>query len=271
MFFPPELGSSFEQNVKPIWESASHPDNIRMFGVWATLTELQGRVISHLIREKIGHKIYQGPFKGMELLPDVLKGHYAPYLLGTYENEIHEAVEQAIARAYAQVINIGCSYGYYTIGLARRMPQTKVYAYDIDADSRKTCAAMAAVNGVEDRVATGNRFYGEDYARMAGPPTLVFMDIEGDELDLLDPERFPSLRGMDVIVEIHDCNNPSLSRIIPERFAATHNVSVIPNKPSSFPLREILGPEYKEDHFDSRIATWEIRSGPTPWGVFIRK
>src|SRR5262249_33058204 len=55
--------------------------------------------------------------------------------------------------------------------------------------------------------------------------TLVIMDCEGCEDDLLDPAKAPKLRGADVILEVHDFSDPSLKQRIHDRFSATHTIT----------------------------------------------
>jgi len=270
MFFPPELGSEFSRIAKPYWES-NNTDYVRMRDVWNILTGLQGIVLGQMLVQRIGDKVFAGPFRGMQLIKDIMDRHFAPALLGTYEWELHGAIEEAIAKGYKHVINVGCSYGYYAVGLAMRMPEATIYAYDIDPVAREQCAKMAKLNGVEDRVVIGEEFNREACARFAGMEAMMFMDVESCEDELLNPETSPELLNMDIIVELHDCIKHGLSTALPLRFAATHRVRVIPNAAFSFPLEKILGPGYVPDHFDNLIATWEGRGGPTPFGVFIRK
>lgn len=270
MIFPPHLGPDFMRMVKPIWES-DQPDHIKLNVMWNMLTGLQGVMLGHYLLGRIGNKVFAGPFRGMQLIKDIMRWHFTPTLLGTYEWEIHGAIEEIIAKKYRTVINVGCAYGYYAVGLALRMPETTVYAYDIDPDMREQCRQMAELNGVGDRVIIGERFNSEDYARFADNDTFMFMDIEGGENELLNPVSYPALTTMDVLVELHDCNIPNLSTSIPLRFAPTHDVRVLPNAPFSFPLEKIMGPDYIPGHFDNLIATWENRGGPTPFGVFTRK
>ncbi len=270
MFFPEPLGPEFMRIVKPIWES-DQPDSIKLQIIWGTLTGLQGIVLGQLLVKRIGDRVFAGPFRGMQLIPDIMDQHFAPSLLGTYEWELHSAVEDVITKPYKQIINVGSSFGYYSVGMAMRMPEAKIYAFDIDPIAREKCKKMAQINGVENQVIIGELFSGEDYERFAGPETLLFMDIEGGEDDLLDPQKYPALLSMDVIVELHDCVKNGLSTALPLRFAQTHDVRVIPNAPFSFPLEKVLGEDYKPNHFDNLIATWEGRSGGTPFGVFNRK
>jgi trans-aconitate methyltransferase len=52
-------------------------------------------------------------------------------LLGCYEQPLQPFIEQAIEAQYSTILNIGCAEGYYAVGMARRMPQTRVMAWQI--------------------------------------------------------------------------------------------------------------------------------------------
>lgn len=270
MFFPPNLAPEFLRLITPVWES-EHPDHVKLRLIYGMLTASQGAVISQILTSRIGDKVFAGPFRGMQLSKESMKWHFAPMLLGTYEWEIHDAIESMIAQKAKNVINIGCGYGYYSVGLALRMQQATVYAYDIDPVMRENTRKMAELNGVADRIIIGESFNCEDYARFAADETFILMDVEGGEIELLDPLKYPALLKMNVIVELHDYNTESTSTIVPLRFAETHTIKIIPNAAFNFPLEKILGPDYVPDHFDNLIATWEPRSGPTPFGVFQKK
>lgn len=270
MHFPEDICPNILKSIDDLMKS-DYPDNIKVRGIWGNLLGYQSIVLGHMAMGRIGKKVFAGPFRGMELIDDIMSGLFTPQLLGTYEWEIHDAVEHAIAKPYKNVINVGCAYGYYAVGLARRMQDATVYAYDIDETCREQCKKMAELNGVADRVIIGERFNGEDWEKFKDEETLVFMDIEGGEKELLDPVKYPALQSMDAIVELHDCNIPDISITLPASFAPTHKVKVLPNAPFSFPLEKILGNDYGNDHFDNLIATWEGRGGKTPYGILTRK
>lgn len=247
------------------------PDDAKLHRLWLTLTYIHARSLAEGLPGRIGMRVFSGPFKGLELTPAALMGAFGPVLLGTYEHELHPYVEQAIARNYPQILNIGCAYGYYSVGLALRMPGTVVHAFDIDEAAQQKCREMSALNGVDARVRIGGEFRGEDFASYAGRNTLVVMDIEGAETQLLDPVRYPALAQMDVIVELHDLFDPSISRAIRERFAPTHEVAIVRNRPLLFDFAPVIGEGAYVDPFDNLIVTWENRAGPTPWAVMRRK
>ena len=146
------------------------------------------------------------------------------------------------------------------------MPTTRVLAFDLNPKAQAVCAALAVKNGVADRVSVGALFKPEDFAAYAGQKVLVLCDIEGAERDLLDPALAPALAGMDIIVESHDCLVPGMTRVLLERFSATHNITVVDdNGQRSLHTAPVWFNNLA--HLDQLLATWEWRSGPTPWLV----
>lgn len=242
------------------------PDIVKADHLWRTLAYFRANLLAVLLRNTIGSHVYSGPFKGMQLTPAAMGKAFGPVLIGCYEHELHPTFERVIAHPYKRILNIGCAFGYYAIGLALRMPQVTVHAFDISANAQQQCRDMATLNGVQDRVHVSGEFRGEDFAPYADGETLVLMDIEGAEMALLDPALYPALRKMDVIVELHDVYNPAISQTILSRFAATHTTELVLNKPILFDFEPLTGPVYT-DPFDSIIITWDNRDGPTPWAV----
>ncbi|MDX9689296.1 MAG: hypothetical protein EOM37_00040 [Proteobacteria bacterium] len=270
MIFPAEICPNVVQNMRNILNSP-HPDQFKVMAIWGNLTGYQSIYLGHLVASRIGTKVFAGPFRGMEMIREIMDRIFLPSLLGTYEWELHEAIESAIKKEYTHVINIGCAYGYYSVGFARRLPNATIYARDIIEAERDLCRKMAEANGVADRIEIGGIFNGEDFTQFEDKHTLAFVDIEGGEIDLLDPEKYPALKKIDMIVELHDCIIPEASSIIRQRFEKTHDIKIIPNGTFSFPLEKILGNDYRPDHFDNLIATWEGRGGVTPFGILTKK
>ena len=257
------------QVEKIIGASKDAPEKLTL--IWNTLAYMQAFVIAKAVQNQIGIKVYAGPFKGMELSPHVLAGTFGPHLLGTYENELHSYFEEAIQKPYQHILNIGCSFGYYTVGFALRMPHIKIEAFDIVESEKKRCLEMAKLNKVADRITISGEFHSEDFAKYEGEKTLLIMDIEGGEIALLDPQKAPALKKMDVIVELHDLINPATTKIIYERFKDTHDIKIVRNTAKLFDFSPLVGEDFYMDSFDSFTVAWENRSGPTPWGIMIAK
>lgn len=270
MHFPDKICPLVAKNINDLM-SSNNNSTTKVCATWNSLLSFQSAILARAVLDKIGPKVYSGPFKDMDLIKETLNGSVLPKLLGAYEWELQDAVEDAITKPYKNIINIGCSFGYYAVGFARRMPNTNILAHDIEKNCQVLCKAMAKENKVLDQVTVGGLFKGEDFEKFADEETLVFMDIEGGEQELLNPQKYPALQKMDIIVELHDCITPNLSATIPKLFEETHNIQVLPNVPKPFPISDILGTDYNVGHFDELLVTWDSRVGKTPYGVFTRK
>lgn len=231
---------------------------LRILAIW------RSTLIANTFIARHGVTVLNGPFAGMKYVAQATEGALAPRLLGTYESELHPHLEKMSRAGLECVIDIGCAEGYYAVGLARLLPAARVYAYDIDAKARAACAELAASNGVADRVHVGGEFRPEDFEEFAGRNTLVIMDAEGAEDDVLIPERAPALAGMRLIVETHDVFRRGVMQRLIERFSPTHDIEVVRQGPKTAPMPAWLG---ELGHLDQLLAVWEWRSAPTPWLV----
>jgi len=98
-------------------------------------------------------RVLYGPFPGL-LYPEAVSvgSEWLPKILGTYESELHHTIEALCARGYTTIINIGAGEGYYAVGLARRIHQSKVFAFETDPLGQELCRKMAEMNQVGGRV-----------------------------------------------------------------------------------------------------------------------
>jgi len=209
-----------------------------------------------------GTAVRAGPFAGMHYGVGQSEGSRTARLLGLYEASLHPVIEAVIARAHAQVLDIGCAEGYYAVGLARRMPGTRVHARDTSPDARSRCARLAAANGVAERVVIGGAVTHADLALCAAAETFLLCDIEGAEEELLAPDLAPALREADLLVEVHEGPRPGLVDRLTGRFAATHRVTRIERR-----FRADLLPPWAAtlSDLDCLLLLWEWRATPTPW------
>lgn len=172
-----------------------------------------------------GIRILGGPFAGMQYIADPAEGSVYPKLAGTYESELAGVIETIAATPYDVVVDIGCAEGYYAVGLALRLPRAIIHAYDVDERARAACAELARRNGVADRVRIHSAFVPHDFgaARL-----LVVCDCEGCELQVLEPGTFSRA---DLLVELHDFVDPSITRTVLNRFRDTHEITLIDTQP----------------------------------------
>jgi hypothetical protein len=224
---------------------------------------------THLIANTLvqagGLDVRDGPFAGLTIPREVAEGCFVPKLLGCYEAELHPVIDRITQRGYANIVNIGCAEGYYAVGLARLLPNSRVWAYDTDEKAREACARLAADNNVGDRITVSGTFTHKDFEAFPAGDTVVICDIEGAETDLLDPAKAPALRGFDIQVELHNRIETPRNQGMIARFKESHEVQEI--RPGA---RDIATyPELRDfEHIDQLLAFWEFRNGPNPW-VFL--
>jgi hypothetical protein len=254
--------------------------------VLATSTESANKINTHVLNMMVWYRskllenfllqqasdqqlvVLGGVFQGLKIQLPIHAGIALPMLLGTYESELHDAVRMAFQRGYAHVVNIGCGDGYYVVGMARHMPKTQFFGYDINPAAQVGCLQAAQNNGVTAQVTIGGVFNGADFAAHPAGQTLVICDIEGAEAELLDPGAFPALYGHDIIVELHEVYRAGITETLRARFAATHNLTFIDHQPKRAALPASMQGLSELDEF---LCVYEGRGGPTPWFVMTVK
>ncbi|MHC4512094.1 MAG: class I SAM-dependent methyltransferase [Planctomycetota bacterium] len=205
-------------------------------------------------------RVDRGPFAGMAYLSDSHCGQVLPKLVGSYEEPLHAWIQEAVGRRYRRILNVGCAEGYYAVGLARACPETEVLAFDVEPRARKLCSRLAALNGV-----TNVHIHGlcdhQSFEQLAGESTLVFMDIEGAEKDLVDPALAPSLRQTDLIIELHDMFVPGTREALMSRLGESHDLDIVrdTDQRAHYPALERLPSELRP------VATHERRPPNMEW------
>lgn len=229
---------------------------LRKMAKWRSLM-LARSLIAHN-----GTRVLAGPFRGMEYLEEATEGALCARLLGTYESELHPYIEGLGAAGISHVFDVGCAEGYYAVGIARILPEAKVWAYDIDPAARTACARLAASNGVAERVTIEGEFTTECLRLGNGHRALVLMDVEGAEGGLLSASAAPELAEALLIVETHPAISPGVTDDLQKRFTSTHRVDVVERSDKVAerpPWMASLG------DLDQLLSVWEWRHLPTPW------
>lgn len=212
------------------------PERVRAPARWLAMPRWQ--LACRIVRTAAGNRVLSGPFAGMQLnLAPVSSRNLLSYLLGTQELELADVIERIIARAYPSIINIGVADGYYAIGLALRISTTRVVGFEALPEHHAPVMRAAQANGVAERIRVDGLCTPAELVRelkLTTPPTLVLADIEGGEIELLDPAVVEALAGVDALVETHDGLRPGCTRTLIERFAETHDIERITARPRTF-------------------------------------
>lgn len=213
-------------------------------------------VLARQIDCRVGRTVYAGPFRGMKYCDASVGSVFYPKILGAYEKELHDVIEQLISSKPDCVVDIGAAEGYYAVGLARRLPSAKIIAFETTKEGRDLLAEMARINGVTNRIDLRGQCEVEDLrnALEGTARTVVICDVEGYEQVLLDPEKVPALRTATILVELHEFVVRGISSVIETRFSPTHHVSIILEQPRT--------------RADYPFNNWYTRMLPTAYATY---
>lgn len=172
-------------------------------------------------------KVLNGPFKGMIYPSAVSIGStFVPKILGSYEKEITNFINYILKQDYKNIIDVGCAEGYYAIGLGLRFKKSKIYAFDIDKNAQKQCELMAKVNNIDIKI---NGLCTKNFLKKLsnGGKSLIILDCEGYEKNLIDKEVADRNQGNDFLIETHDFEDISITDYILNSFRKTHRLEII--------------------------------------------
>ncbi|MDN7900778.1 hypothetical protein QZM82_31770 [Burkholderia cepacia] len=189
---------SGDEALQMLHAQFSHSADLYRFLLMRRVMHLTGGVIQH------------GPLAGFNIGKHATwrEEDNASKVLGFYEQEVCALLERLVARCDV-LVDLGGADGFYAVGMVERGLYRESHCFEIEDQSRANIAAIAAANGVADRVhlygAATSTFAcdlsaaGVDFRRAA-----VLVDIESNEFDVLTAECLRDLRHSHVIVEIHD-------------------------------------------------------------------
>lgn len=171
------------------------------------LVDLKRKEISDWV--SIGHNntVAYGPFKGMRLS---VESHWGAsdrgaMVLGLYEQELLSTLSRLPLRKKA-LIDLGAGDGYYGVGGLVGGIFERSYCFEISPRGREIIAKNADLN----QVASNLHIFGEatkQFYKQLPPDAIsdsvLLIDIEGAEFDIVDQETFKIFSSSLIIIEIH--------------------------------------------------------------------
>ena len=178
--------------------------------------------------------VRSGPFAGMRYVRESHGSTLLPKIAGTYERELHGSLESLVRSGVGCFVDVGSAEGYYSVGMALRLPHARIVAWEIEEPARRAAEELASRNGVASRIEQRAGCDGEALERLledlSGTPTFVLIDVEGRELDLLAP-ALPAVSAVELLVEIHEFMSPGIGIQVERLLQTSHEIAVIPTEP----------------------------------------
>ena len=192
-------------------------------------TAITGRLHRKLTKD---HQVKAGLFAGMCYpFPDPTRLNLFPKMLGTYRCELHPHLACLCEASLPLICDVGCGDGYFAIGLARKHPNARVYAFDQDSTARRDFQILADANGLGGNL---------QIRASAGPRDLLALDFsQGGLLRIgernlatgyLTPELMQHLQRAHLLLELWRLPHQETADAITERLSATHSVAWVPSR-----------------------------------------
>lgn len=150
-------------------------------------------------------------------------------LMGTWELELSGQIYELLAKKPNEIFCIGAAEGYYAVGFASKLPESKVYAFEIQEKYRNFLLNLSIANNCKNIEVHGkcttdilHHFLSKDNTL-----SLIFCDIEGEEINLLDLNKIPYLKRTSILVEVHEMYVTNCEKRLIEKFKDTHAHTII--------------------------------------------
>lgn len=172
----------------------------------------------HIIQVKrnlIGKKIFEnysgviafGEFKGTQLQGASVWSGYkdtGTKILGLYEKQIVDWIALH-PRRFDLFVDVGAADGFYAIGLLKKNLVGSAITYEISMGDRAVCKSMSELNSVRNQISMKDKAEKMDLIQVlsGNSHTLVLVDIEGGEFDLIDAEVLETGKDKFFVIEIH--------------------------------------------------------------------
>jgi hypothetical protein len=108
----------------------------------------------------------------------------------------------------------------------------RCWAIDVDENALRLTLDLARLNALDGFVSLAHSLDNVLGGVDCEGPFLLMCDVEGAELELIDPVARPCLRACDMLIEVHvDNSGVSPTRELERRFNDTHLGEWIPARP----------------------------------------
>ena len=224
----------------------------------------------------VQQEVLTGPFAGMQYANPAAVGSVLwPKLLGTYESELRPCFDSvAKKKDYDRIVDIGFAEGYYLVGLGRIFRDAELVGFDVEDEAKQLCRANAELNGIEEsRLKLFGGFEPNQFRETLSDQSLVVVDCEGYENDVIECLSSDDLQKSDWIVETHDHLVSGTTERIKLAFQDTHDVVEVTTD-TNLENKTCLLPESvknEHNHYLQEAMVDECRKAKQSWIYATRK
>lgn len=176
--------------------------------------------------DKIGWRIYWGPFSGVRIPAEVIGYLTVSEILGFYESCLHRKINNLLNKQIKNIIVVGANNGYYAAGLSFLLNPLKMNVYESDTSFHGIISSWFSANALSPLNIYG-KATSEEFEKISEKIDFLLMDCEGYEVELLNPKLFPWQKDTEILLELHPFYVDKLVAIISQRFSETHKLKII--------------------------------------------
>lgn len=170
--------------------------------------EARRLALARRLSSQFSSTVAYGPFVGLRLSERSSWGEpdRSSMLLGLYEQELLESL-CTVPRRYTTFVDVGAADGYYGVGVLVAGLFARSHCFEVSERGREVIRETAAANGVLDRITVSGKAehdFHESLDLVELERTVVLVDIEGGEFDLLGANALWRFRRSILFVELHE-------------------------------------------------------------------
>ena len=221
-------------------------------------------------------EVLSGPFAGMRYAESAtVSCALWPMLMGTYESELRESLDSLSKNAnYSRIVDVGFAEGFYLVGLGRMFEGADLVGFDLNDDAKGLCEANASINGIDqNRLKLHGGFDAETFREELDDESLVVIDCEGFENDVIDSLEPEDFQKADWLIETHDHLVDGTTERMTVAFRDTHDVVCLETDDDDREKVGLLPDFVRQQHnqYIQEALVAERRSAKQYWIVATRK
>lgn len=170
------------------------------------------KALARSVFKEYGGVIQRGPFAGVKFdgQANISEAAHGLKVFGLYEEPV---LERLLGHAGVDTfIDVGAGDGYYPVSLLAKGGFRQAFGFEATEAGRAAIARNASLNGVADRLRifgrAGDNFVSQlNSLKLDWNATIILIDIEGAEFNLLNEELLTLTQGARYVIELHDTFN----------------------------------------------------------------